>query len=333
MCRSKPLYCLITAIAVVMAIAGSSGNALAQCYGPLMISPTYFEYDYLVRLCVHFGDVSSLPEDVVCSRGRDAGEDIIQVPIYFYNGHEGISRLEFAIESNDSILSFAPENCFEIYHSSYIEDEKSGINQMNIKVLSCMPVCGPALAGYVYIAPAGDSPTTWINLAENAHTHRMYASDPNGDDHYLFSPHHGGYVGDSWLYTCQEPICEEPNLPVTSFVAEAGFATAIRLTWTAGSGDRTVIRARTDRFPTGYDDGRLVVEMASVPGQRQYYFDTGAELYSIVYYKAFSLTTGAGGEVLNNSYVECSATDTVFVHGEISVEEKSWGAIKMLGSR
>ncbi|MBU8922542.1 MAG: hypothetical protein KOO63_12055 [Bacteroidales bacterium] len=331
--RKKPLYqSIMTVLAVAALVAALPGQVPAQCYGSLMISPIYFEFDYLVRLCVHFGDISSIPEDIDCGRGREAGEDIIQVPIYFYNAHEGISRLEFAIESNDSIISFSPKNCFEIYHSSYDEDKISGIKTMSIKATACMPICGPALAGYAYIAPAVDSETTWINLVPNAHTHRMYASDPYGDDHYLFSPHHGGYVGNSWLYTCQTPICEEPNMPVTSLVAQAGYGRSVKLTWTAGEGNYTMIRARTDRYPTGYDDGRLVVRMDSSPGQQLYFFDTDVLDMETVYYKAFSLTLGAAGNVLNNSFVECSAVDTVFVYSEIAVQRSSWGRMKKLAT-
>ncbi len=308
-----------------------SGSAYAQCYGSLALSPGFFEYDYLVRLCVHFGDVSSIPEDIVCSSGRMEGEDILQVPIYFYNAHEGVNRLEFAVESNDSIISFSPQNGFSIYHTSH--QEYTGFNRMNLKIDTCMPACGPTLAGYIYIVPAEDSDLTWIHLVPNANTHRMNALDPFGADHYVFSPQHGGYIGNSYLYTCQAPICEEPNMPVTNLVAQTGFARSVRLTWTAGEGNYTVIRARTDRYPAGYYDGRLVIEMESTPGQEMYFFDTEVPDLAIIYYKAFSLTINGGGDIINNSFVECEAVDTIFVHNEIAVETMSWGAIKGLVSQ
>ncbi len=326
----KPLYLFAGPLFILAVLSAAlSSPAFAQCYGSLSISPAFFEYDYLVRLCVHFGGGSSIPEDIVCNRSRIEGEDIIQVPIWFYNGHEGVGSLEFAIESNDSIISFAPENCFEIYSSSW--HEYAGFNRMNVEIEACTPICGPALAGYVYIVPSAGSELTWINIVPNADKGRMFASDASGTGHYMFSPHHGGYVGNSYLYTCQQPICAEPNMPVTSLVAQAGFARAVKLTWTAGEGNWTVIMARTDRYPTGYDDGRRVVVMPCTPGQQLYFFDTAVPDLAIVYYKAFALTKDASGNILNNSFVECSATDTAFVRNEIATESSSWGALKSLG--
>jgi hypothetical protein len=307
-----------------------AADAGAQCFQTLALSPGYFEYDYMVRLCVHFADPSLIPQDIICSRPRGDGEDIIQVPIYFYNAHEGIEHLEFAIESNDSILSFSPENCFSIYRASYYCSDPAGFNTLNLKLDACMPLCGPALAGYAYIVPSSGDDVTWINLVENSNTHRMFASDLFGADHYMFSAQYGGFVGESYLYTCQQPMCEEPNMPVTSLVASAGYARSVKLTWTAGDGNVTVIRARTDRYPTGYDDGRLVVEMPSEPGQQLYFFDTNVPDLAVVYYKAWSLTKDGSGNVINTSYVECSAVDTTFVHNEIAAEKTSWGALKKL---
>ncbi len=105
---------------------------------------------------------------------------------------------------------------------------------------------------------------------------------------------------------------------------------AVKLTWIAGEGNTTVIRAGEDGFPTGYGDGRLVVEMPSTYGQRLYYYDTAAPQGAILYYKAFSLTMDTSGEVLDDSFVECAATDTTFTHGFIATEESSWGAIKKI---
>ncbi|MBN1164245.1 MAG: hypothetical protein JXB45_06680 [Candidatus Krumholzibacteriota bacterium] len=323
--RQQPLfYFLLLTILVMMSYV--SGPVHAQCYGSLALSPSFFEYDYLVRLCVHFGDESSIPGDIICSKNRMPGEEVVEVPLFFYNAHEGINRLEFAIESNDTITGFSPQNGFYFYHQSIYKE--NGFYRMSIKIFAPYPVCAPALAGYAYIRPAENSTLTWINLAPNAHTHRMYASDPFGQDHYMFSPQYGGFIGSDYLYTCQPPLCEEPNAGVTELKARASYGTAVKLTWVAGEGNRTVICARTDRFPTGYNDGRLVVERETVPGMSYYFFDTEAPRMLINYYKAFSLTKNAAGEVLNNSLVECSATDTSFVEGEIEAEEVSWGSIK-----
>jgi hypothetical protein len=323
----RPLLILsVILLTVVMIIP--SGEANAQCFGSLMLSPGFFEFDYLVRLAVHFGGAEDIPTDIICSRGRIPGEDIIEVPVWFYNAHEGLTYLEFGVESNDSIVGFTPDGAMDLKHGSLAKID--GIFNYSVKLETNSPVCGPGLAGYALIKPAGESELTWINLVTNRITGRMYASDWQYNRHDMFSPHHGGFVGTSYLYTCQRPICEEPNLPVAGLDATAGYGIAVRLTWTAGEGNVTVIRARTDRYPMGYGDGRLVVEMPSTYGQQLYYYDTAAPQGAIIYYKAFSLTKNLSGEVLDDSFVECSAADTTFTHGFIATEESSWGAIKKI---
>ncbi len=148
----KPLLILsIFILTVVMIIP--SGEANAQCFGSLMLSPGFFEFDYLVRLAVHFGSAEDIPTDIICSRGRIPGEDIIEVPIWFYNVHEGVTYLEFAVESNDSIVGFTPESCISIVHETIVK-LKGGIFNHSIKLDACMPLCGPGLAGYALIKPA-----------------------------------------------------------------------------------------------------------------------------------------------------------------------------------
>lgn len=325
MSSKKPLFHMLLGAALMLAVPAA--GALAQCYGSLMLSPGFFEFDYLVRLAIHFGDASELPEGVTCSSVRMPGAETVEVPVWFYNAHEGISRLEFGVESNDTILAFEPENGFSIYHQSSYRTE-DGLYQFNVKMNAAEAVCGPAMAGYAIVRPAEASELTWIDLIPNQHTRRMFATDPYYDDHYMFSPQHGGYIGSSYLYACQEPICEEPNLPVTDLVAESGYGRSVKITWTSGEGNTTMIRARLGRYPTGYSDGRLVVQVPSTPGQRQYYYDTDVPDRDIVYYKAFSLTLDAGGSIVENSFVECAAVDTTLTCGKIAVEETSWGAIK-----
>ena len=323
----KPLIFLSVIILTVVMII-PSGGANAQCFGSLLLAPGFFEFDYLVRLAVHFGSAEDIPSDIICSRSRISGEEIIEVPVWFYNVHEGVTYLEFGVESNDSIVGFTPAGCVSINHESTFKLEE--IFSCNLKLETCQPLCGPGLAGHVLIKPADRSDATWINLVPNYHTDRMFATDWNYNEHYMFSPQYGGYVGSGYLYTCQKPICEEPNLPVVELDAMAGYGLAVKLTWIAGEGNVTVIRASTDGYPAGYSDGRPVVEMPGSPGMHQYFYDTAAPQSVIIYYKAFSLTKDLSGKVIENSFVECAAMDTTFTHGLIGTEESSWGAIKKM---
>lgn len=329
--RGGPLYILAVLSVSLISLTGVNGSAHAQCYGSLALEPGFSEYDYLVRLAVHFGGETDIPGGILCGRSRLAGEEIVEVPIWFYNAHQGIVSLEFAVESNDSLLGFTPNTCWDVLQES-VSMTGAAIHHLDLKLDACGPLCGPGLAGWALVKPAPDSELTWINLLPNRITGRMRAVDGEFSPHYAFSPHHGGYVGSSWLCTCQQPICEEPNEAVSWLLAESDYGHWVKLAWTAGGGNTTMIRARLDRFPTGYGDGRLVVEMPSTPGERQIYYDTGAPLSTLVYYTAFSLTK-EGGAVTLDSFIECAASDTVTTTSVISVEESSWGAIKTLPRR
>ncbi len=305
-----------------------SGSLEAQCYGSLMLSSNSFELDRLVRLCVNFGDASLVPCDIVCSRSMLPGENTIDVPIYAYNLHEGIEYLEFSVASNESLAVFTPDNCFDIVASYRC---RYGNNyRIDLALQACGPTCGPVCIGTARIVRVAGSDPVWIDFQPNSQTEKMFALDTYGRVHDAFSPGHGGFLGQDYLYACQEPICEEPNAPVKTFTAEKGPGSSLKLTWVAGSGNRTMIRFRTDEYPTGYEDGQLVVEAPSTPGESQCFFHANVPRPATVYYKAFSLTRDASNLITRGSIVECSSVDTIGVKTEIAVESVSWGAIKSL---
>jgi hypothetical protein len=298
----------------------------AQCYGALNVDTEFLKYNYIVRLAIHFGDESDIPGNIQCCRDLMAGESPVQVPVYFYNAHGGIYQLGFSVSSCDSIASFTPSNGFSL---SYGTPEKvSGHYRYTVKLESGFPVCGPALAGYANIIPSGRNDPIWVDLQEVSSINRMYATDQFGREYYAFSPQHGGYIGGHFLYNCQEPICEEPNPAVTDLEASIGMANSVKLTWTAGGGDQTMIRYSLDGFPAGHGDGEHVVTVDSAPGQEQYFYHTGPPLGVVIYYTAFSLTMDGTQEVIRNSFVECAATDTTLADVQIDAEITSWGALK-----
>jgi hypothetical protein len=201
---------------------------------------------------------------------------------------------------------------------------------MDLALQACESSCGPVRIGYAQVVRAGASDPVWIDLRPNSQTGTMIALDDYGRSHNVFSPQHGGFIGQNYLYACQMPICEEPNTGVTDLDAEQGQGCSVELTWVAGSGNRTMIRYRTDRYPTGTGDGILAIEMPSVPGESQYYFQTGIPSAATLYYKAFSLTRDAGDLIIRSSFVECASVDPARVKCEIGVETTSWGSIKSL---
>jgi len=319
----------VLASTVFLVFIVSASTALqAQCYGSLALSSSFTEFDYLVRLAVHFGDASSIPTDIMCSRSMLSSELVIDVPLWAYNLHEGAGYLEFSVVSNESIAVFIPDNCWSVVASCRC---KCGNDyRLDLALQACESSCGPVRIGYAQVVRVRGSNPVWIDLRPNSQTGKMIAIDGYGKSHNVFSPQHGGFLGQNYLYTCQEPICEEPNTSVADLVAEQGQGCSVKLAWVAGSGNRTMIRYRIDRYPTGTEDGLLAVEVPSVPRESQYYFHTGIPSVATLYYKAFSLTRDAGGLITRSSFVECASVDTVQVKCEIGVETTSWGSIKSL---
>jgi hypothetical protein len=324
-CMKKALFVMVIALTLATVM---SGAPRAQCFGSLMLSSTYYQFDYLVRLAVHFGDAESIPSGIICSRSMLPSELTLDVPIWAYNLNEGVQYLEFSIVSNESLAVFIPDNCFQIVGSCRCQ---CGNNfRIDLALQACEAECGPVRVGYAQVVRVGGKDPVWVDLKPNSQTGKMFAMDIYGKSHNMFSPQHGGFIGQNYLYACQPPICDEPNEPVTDFLAEKGSGCSVKLTWTAGSGNRTMVRFRTDQYPTGISDGELAVEVPSTPGESQYFYHTDFTSPVTLYYKAFSLTRDAGDYITRDSFVECSSVDTVAVKCQIGVETTSWGAIKSL---
>jgi hypothetical protein len=317
----------VALILFVLSVCGA-GAVRAQCSGTLALSSTLLDVNYLVRLAVHFGDAASIPSDIVCSRSLLPGESVIDVPLWAYNLHEGAIYLEFSVASNESISVFTPDNSWNVVGiSRYVSGSEY---RLDLALQAMQSVSGPVRIGYAQIVRVHGSDPVWIDLRPNSQTGKMIEMDNRGNLHDIFSPQHGGFLGQSYLYTCQEPICEEPNAPVSGFTAEKGLGCAVELSWVAGSGNRTMVRYRTDRYPRGTEDGVLAIEIPSIPGEIQCCLQIGVSAAPILYYTAFSLTRDAGELITRGSFVECASVDTAAVTCEIGVESTSWGAIKSL---
>jgi len=324
--KAKAVFFTIAFLSVLL--PGTGAPLHAQCYGSLALSPDFFGYDYLVRICVHFGDISTIPYDIVCGTTMPFGGHPAEFPIYAYNLHDGVDFLEFSIESNDSLALFVPSGDFQVV--SAVTEKEGGLYRMNLKLETTWPVCGPAFVGTAEVEPVSGVDPIWVDLVPNRETGEMSARDRYGTQHYLFSPKHGGYAGTDYLYTCQEPICPEPNVSVKDFYAITGPSCSIKVGWTAGAGNRTMVRYHVDHYPEGYLDGALLCELSSTPGEVQFYYHTGVPQGQLVYYTAFSLTRDLGGDISLDSFVECSAMDSVRASCVIAVKESSWGEIKNL---
>jgi hypothetical protein len=300
----------------------------AQCYGSLALTPDFFGYDYIVRICVHFGDISSIPHDIACGTSMPPGGQPVEFPIYAYNLHDGIDYLEFSIESNDSLAAFVPSVDFQVV--SVVAEKEGSLYRMNLQLETVWPVCGPVFVGTAEVKSVANADPIWVDLVPNRETGEMSARDRYGKQHFLFSPKHGGFAGSDYLYACQEPICPEPNISVEDFYAITGPGCSIKVGWISGSGNRTMVRYRFDQYPEGYADGALLCELNSTPGEELFYYHNGVPQGQLIYYAAFSLTRDGSGSIVLDSFVECAAMDTVRSSCVIAVEESSWGEIKSL---
>jgi len=320
---------IMTTSAMTLVFLVSFGvSPRAQCQPSLALSSSASGYQYFVRLAVHFGEVLTNSCDVVCSRGLGEGETAVNVPIWAYNLHEGMDYAEFSVASNESLGVFIPDNCFGVVSSS--RSYAAGVWRLNLVVQACAAVCGPARVGYAEVVRVAGRDPVWIDLGPNADTGRMIARDASGGYHLAFSPMHGGYLGQSYLYACQEPICEEPNTTATAFDVMPGGDCRVKVRWAAGGGNRTMVRWSTHRFPTGIEDGHLAFEIPTNPGQSYYQYHVEIPTPAVLYYTAFSLTRDASGLIVRDSFVECSAVDWIQIKCEIATEETSWGAIKSI---
>ena len=79
MYKAKAVFFAILSI-IVSSV--TSGRLDAQCFGSLALSPDFFGYDYLARICVHFGDISTIPYDIVCETTMPPGDRPVEFPIY-----------------------------------------------------------------------------------------------------------------------------------------------------------------------------------------------------------------------------------------------------------
>jgi len=319
---------LVGLLVIFSLVIAMSAYSRAQCPGAFMVTAGSAPSDRLVRLAVDFGDPSSIPFGVVCSRSMQPGESRFTVPIYAYNLHEGIQFLEFAVESNESLGVYNADGAFGMAAISV--SRTSAGWRMNLSLQSSGPCCSPARVGSVEIVRVLGNDPVWIDLKPNSATGKMYALDLYGQPHDAFAPRHGGFIGQSFLYSCQEPMCEEPSAPVSGFKAEMGPSCSVKLTWTGGGGNRTMIRCRMDQYPADPGDGTLVVEIPNTSGESGFFYHTGIQNLKTYYYKAFSITRDASDNIVKTSFVECSSLDTVTTRCEIAVRPASWGAIKSL---
>ena len=314
--------------AFVLFAFGFSSAPEAQCDPALASVPSAFDYAYLVRMAVHFGDAATIPSCVSCSRSLIEGEQIMQVPVWVYNLHEGITRVEFSIASNESLGVFIPDNSLSVVSSARSRTEDSF--RLDLVLQGAGPVCGPARIGFAEVHRVAGCDPVWIDLGANEATGRMAAIDANGDVRYVFSPHHGGYIGEEYPYACVEPTCEEPNAPTTGLSVGPDGECRIRVRWNAGGGNCTMIRWSADHFPTDVEDGALAAELLTSPGQSYSVYHADPAAAGNVYYTAFSLTRDASGLIVRDSFAECPAVGYTYMKCLIAADEASWGAIKSI---
>jgi hypothetical protein len=204
-------------------------------------------------------------------------------------------------------------------------DVGTGVWTLDVLV-SGAPFCGPASLGELTLAVRSGCRGLWADLTGFGGDGPPIVVLRMGETPAL-CPNHGAYAGPRDLYHCQLPLCPEPNEPVRDFTPLASEGRVPQLGWTAGGGNVTVIRYRSDGFyPISLTDGELLAAMPTIPGQRYTCRHENPEVPRC-WYSAFAVTV-EGETIVLGSRLECGALTTASFDPSIEVMPATWGALK-----
>lgn len=320
---SLALAGLLLALPVPALVVGAAAGVCEE------LSPTsdnflHFGIDYRPRIDFQPPDAGQ----EACPRELpDTLPGTVDFDIYAYNLHGGMLGAEFRVVSDAPIQSFSPGFDFSrISGDIHNLDAATWVDDIS---LVGSAVEGPALLGTVTVLVEEGRESVAVDLkgyggAETAtFTIEVLGELP------AVSPRHGAYAGASDLYHCQPPLCEEPHLPPPDFSALQTGGMVIELGWTAGDGNYTMIRYRSDGiFPTSIYDGQRLVLMPTVEGQR--YSTTHPYPNTTRYWYTIFNVTKVSGVIVRGSQIEKGSFVAASVDESVPNEPVTWGAVKGL---
>ena len=191
------------------------------------------------------------------------------------------------------------------------------------------PFCGPALLGEVRLAVRSGCPGLWADVTGPGGDGLPTVVLVRGGETRALCPRHGAYAGPPDLHHCQPPLCPEPNDPVRDFAPLASADSRVLLGWTAGGGNFTAIRCRSDgRSPVSLADGELLALVATVPGGSYVWAHENPSLPRY-WYAAFAITMAGDAVVLGGS-LECDSLTSAELDPSVPATPATWGTLKRL---
>jgi len=249
----------------------------------------------------------------------------VAFPLHAWNLMEGLRGASFRIVSNAQDLQFqaAPEFSATVTQGITAED---GLNVLDV-LLTGLDVCGPVILGDALAVGVPDGGSLFVVLDGYEGAGMPRIQDAGGADRPAVAPFHGAHAGAFDPYHGQPPLCAEPLAPVTDLTAVQSGGLVIELGWTAGSGDATMIRYRTDGHPpTSVHDGDLLTVFPAFPGQWQTMIHTNPDVPQY-WYTAFSVRLD-GETVELGSGLECGSFTSATVDESVSNEDATWSSLK-----
>ncbi len=252
---------------------------------------------------------------------------VIEFPLYADNLQGAILGARFRLLSSQQITGFTPAAGLSVIGGAE-PAVSAGVWHLDVQ-LGGASLCGPAVLGRLTVGVPAGCTGLWVDLAGHLGEPAPIVVSIVKGEVPAVSPRHGAYAGQYDPYHCQTPLCREPNSPVAGFAPLQSGGFTIELGWTAGGGDFTMIRYRTDGVsPTSIFDGQLLTLMPTIAGQSYSFFHENPDVTQY-WYTAFAVTM-SGDTVATGSRLECDSFTTATVDPSVRTEPVTWGAVKNL---
>jgi hypothetical protein len=272
---------------------------------------------------LHFGTPADLPSLVDCATTIDRNLPTLCVPIHAYGLWEGAFGFEFGLRTPTAPVGFDHGADISVLQMKVELDSEGAITSLRLGTNG--RVCGPALLGCLQLATADLPESFRVTVAGHQETGRCAAGTADGTWRKLAVDHGGARLGPGLL--CPPDPCAVHH-PVRDLRAQHGaHFDFVDIEWTNGSGNYTMLRARTDgRFPADPWDGELLAFLPA--GQTRYTHVASSPVE--LHIAAWSVSQGPQGNLFAASSIECGALASFQVQLPVATRPGSWTTVKTL---
>jgi hypothetical protein len=311
--------------AVIMALSlfatAVAQGGVCEALSPTSANVVGFGTDYLPRIDFHSGDGEA---DLCAVPLPGTLPGALALPLYAYNLQGEASGARLRLVASTAITGFQPAaGVTRSRMDGPLQD--GGLWFVDLELSGTL--CGPALLGQLELLVPAGATTLFADVAGFGGSGSPTVTNVFSGELPAVSPRHGVYAGATDLYHCQPPLCREPHAPVRGLIALQSGGFVIELGWTAGGGEFTMIRCRTDGVsPMSVFEGELLAVIPTIPGQ-SYAVIHANPLASRYWYTAFEVSL-SGDVVTLGSRLECDSFTSASVDPSIPVTNATWGAVK-----